>query len=112
MKKLSNTDLIGYCANCMHDEVLQKDVESKALMLIEGVLSEKDDYQKEKAIKVFSEGLRYLENSLLYKRGIHPNQYDFTNITFMNEYGEKFTEVRKIMTAEISRQFRHFTIMF
>lgn len=109
---MSNENLLSYCSNCMHDEKLQKDVENKVSALLEGVLADKNEYQKEKAIKVFSEGLRYLEDSLLYQRGIHPNQYDFSNPTFMLEYGSKFEEVRKIMSTEISRQFRHFTIMF
>lgn len=109
---MNNEDLISYCANCMHDEELQKEIENRAYGLLEGVLYDKNIYQKEKAIKVFSEGLRNLENNLLYQRGIHPNQYEFTNPSFINEYGDKFMEVRKIMTAEISRQFRHFMIMF
>lgn len=109
---MENESLMSYCANCVHDQVLQKEVDEKVLALLESILSKKDDYQKEKAIKVFSEGLMNLENSLLYARGIHPNQFDFTNCYFMNGYNEKVEEVRKIMLTEIKRQFRHFRIMF
>lgn len=104
--------LISFCSNCVHDEELQKEIELRAVALLKGVLSEKDDYQKEKALKVFCEGLTNLENSLLYSRGIHPNQYNLSDYNYMDKYNSKFEEVRKIMRNEISRQFRHFTIMF
>lgn len=103
-------DILSYCANCMHDNTLQQELESKALALLDGPLRERDDYVKEKAIKSFSEGLRYLESSLLYARGIHPNQYDFSSIEFLNTYDKKIEEVRAIMFTEIKRQFRHFII--
>lgn len=109
---LDNLHLLKHCLYCVHDEKMQKEVEKKVLELLEGVLNNKNDHQKEKAIKVFSESLRYFEDSLLYERGIHPNQYELFDPNFMNKFGIKFDEVRKIMAPEINRQYKQFVELF
>lgn len=102
--------LLSYCDNCLHDKVLQDDLRNKAKSLLIGVLSNKSDYAKEKCIKSFSESIRNFELFQLYKNGVHPNQYDFKSMSFIKTYDKKIEEIRKLVLAEISRTFRHYTI--
>jgi len=91
------------------NENTQKLLEEKAEMLLLGPLKEKDEYQKEKALKAFSEGLGYLESVLLHDRGIHPSKLDLVKLRRNPKvYAEKLKEVENIMKKEISRQYRHF----
>ena len=104
---MENKELLTYCYNCMHDNSLQKELESKVLALLEGPLRHRDEYQKEKCIKSFCEGLVYLEKVLLFQRNID-SYANFNNPHLARLYEEKMNDVRRIMKREISRQFRHF----
>lgn len=106
---MENKELLTYCANYMHDSLLQKELENKVLELLEGPLNNRDEYQKEKCIKSFCEGLAYLEKVLLFQRNIESCNFNFNNPHLARLYEEKMNDVRRIMTREISRQFRHFT---
>ncbi|WCK57321.1 hypothetical protein PP175_29465 (plasmid) [Aneurinibacillus sp. Ricciae_BoGa-3] len=100
---------LDWCQNTFKNEESQKKLEKKVQMLLESVLREKDDYAKEKCIKSFSEGLRYLESVLLYQRGVHPEQMNPVEVMQKREYYTKqWEEIESIIESEINRQYNHF----
>ena len=104
----NKTLLKRYCSYRLKDENNQKELESKVLALLEGPLRNRDEYQKEKCIKSFCEGLVYLEQVLLFQRNIDSYAFNFNNHHLARLYEEKMNDVRRIMTREINRQFIHF----
>jgi hypothetical protein len=85
-------------------------LEEKVTLLLEGVLKGKSEYQKEKAVKSFSEGIRYLESLLQYKHGIHRSQIDLLEYQQNPKaFTEKYSEIERVIKMEINRQYRHFT---
>lgn len=91
------------------DPCLQGILEEKAKILLQGPLKEKSEYAQEKALKSFAEGLLYLNESLLLRRGVHGSQLK-PEVIMGNEkeFIAKQEEVRSIMQTEIDRQFRHY----
>lgn len=108
MKTMSPTELV-WCADMLQNEASQQVLEQKVKALLEGPLRQKSDYAKEKAVKSFSEGIRYLESVLLYQRDIHRDQLNLLEISKnMKAYQDKQLEVEKIVKMEIHRQMRHY----
>ncbi len=102
-------DSIRWSYNHLKNENSQQYLQEKIQALLEGPLRNKDDYEQEKAIKVFAEGMRDSESSLLYSRDIHPQKLDLTWVAMnKEEYMKRYKEVEQMMETNISRQYRHF----
>lgn len=101
---------LDWSKNTFSNESSQKLLDEKVNMLLDGVLREKDEYQKEKAIKSFCEGLGYLEKLLQYQREVHRSQLDLVKISQNpSDYQKKIDEIANIIESEIKRQYRHFS---
>lgn len=101
---------IDWCRNTFQNEKTQALLEEKIELLLQGGLAKKSEYEKEKAIKSFSEGLGYLEGLLLYQREIHRKMIDPVKVSMNpDDYIAKYQEVQQIMETEIKRQYRHWT---
>lgn len=76
-----------------------------------GFFAEKSEHVQEKAVKSFCELIVYLESTLFYQRDIHPGKIDLAKASAKPaEYQKKYAEVEKIVTNEINRQYRHFSM--
>lgn len=101
-------DALVWVENKLDNTDSQALLEEKAKVLLEGPLKDKSEYQQEKALKSFSEKIMYLESLLMYQKGIHHKQLDFTRIS--QDYREKHEDVAKAVRAEINRETRHYLI--
>ncbi len=103
---------LEWCRGMLEDKECQKLMEDKVASLIEIFFKGKDDYKIEKFVKSFCEGLMYLQNSLLLKRGLHHSQTQKNMMylaTHKDETAQNLKEVHDILINEINRQYRHFT---
>ncbi|PLS19184.1 hypothetical protein CVD28_01895 [Bacillus sp. M6-12] len=102
---------IQWCQNMLKDKEVQALLEEKVQILIDMYFKGKSDYAIEKFIKSFCEGIRYLENELLKDKGLHPSQIQ-KNMTYLSAHPQEtiknMAEVKRVVTVEVNRQFRHF----
>lgn len=100
---------IMWCAGTLQNGNSQKRLEEKVKLLLEGPLRDKDEYAQEKAIKSFSETIRYLESLMMYQNGIHRDQIDIVSVSNNPKvYQEKMELVEKTVEVELNRQMRHY----
>lgn len=100
---------LHFVQNLLENSESQKHLENKVQLLLETVLKNKGEYEQEKAIKSFSEGILYLESLLKYKNGIHHDQIDLIQVSRNpGDYAKKYKEIEDTIKVEIDRQYRHF----
>lgn len=96
---------LSWCQNSLKNKNVQELLEEKIKKLVPSYFDENDEYAIEKFIKSFCEGLRYLESTLLYQRGIHPEQL---KKDYRKDNVIKYQEVEAIMIREVNRQAQHY----
>lgn len=102
---------LSWCQTILKNPKSQRQLENAVERFLEGPLSGMREYEKEKAIKLFSESVRDLENYLLYKYRIHPHKLDL--IAFNQEqYIQNFMEVEKLVELEINKQANRYNVLF
>jgi hypothetical protein len=100
-----------WCKDTFENLTCQQYLEGKLDALVTVFFNENEKYVIEKFTKSFCEGLCYLEKLLLYKRGIHPTQFEkVTFIADSKELSDKYLEIENILISEINRQYRNYTI--
>jgi hypothetical protein len=112
IKRRLKMDVMKYCQSYLFiTEGISEKVEQKVESLLKTLFTEKDDYQKEKFIKIFCEYLTYFEEVLCYKHGIHPNQIPYNSASMGHEkYIQKIEEVKNMMESRIERLSEHVTV--
>lgn len=108
-------DNISWIKNTSQFAEVQEKLEKDCKDLIDLYFLENDNYAIEKFLKVYTEGLGYLENSLLYKYRCAPEQMADLEVIHSNfknagEAMEAMEQVKVIMISEVKRQKRHATI--
>lgn len=98
--------------NTSNYEDIQALVEKSLERLIESYFKDSSEYVQEKFAKSFSETIIYLENSLQKSRGIHPSQCRvIQNMKReIEDQIKEHEEIKRILTTEIKRQYRHYNI--
>ena len=93
-------------------EEIQVLVEKSLERLIESYFKNSSEYVQEKFAKSFSETIIYLQNSLQKSRGVHPSQCRvIQNMKReIDDQIKKHEEIKRILTTEIKRQYRHYNI--
>ncbi|RYD06147.1 hypothetical protein N752_05725 [Desulforamulus aquiferis] len=88
---------------------VSEEIKRTTVFLKELYLSNANEYEIEKFIKSYCEGLHYLENSLLRQRGIHHQQKQHQQVISMDVI-EQYEEVRQIMLASVKRHCRNYMV--
>lgn len=91
-------DIRKYAINKLNDDISQELLEDKLKILLEGPLSTRSDYAKEKCLLSFTEPLLMLEIALLSRKdnNMHPTKTAIVK------------KIRNIMIDAINEQYDHF----
>ncbi len=106
---------LDWIKNTSQFDKVQKTIEADCSYFIEHYFNENNDYAIEKFLKVYTEGLRSMEQLLLHKYNCdsenlsNPSKF-YHNHVDKESYLKKLEEIELIMTSEAKRQRRHIEI--
>lgn len=109
-KRTFNKEIRSWVRDVSRFEKVQSQIEEDCFFILTSNFSNSGEYQREKFLKVYSEGLRYLEKLLFYDKGIAQKQI-IKNLEFESKYLKKYLEIEKIMLSEVKRHHLNWTII-
>lgn len=100
---------LSWISNTSIFDEVQEQLENDVQLLLDAYFTDVDDYAIEKFVKFYSEGLRYLEKTLLLQRGVISGNYSHDLMLQSQKVLGLQDEIKQIMLNELKRHHRHAT---